>query len=127
MTVRGRVIASSPLDSGAHGCQAAARNFAVRPGGAVVVSSPRDHPVATGRLGPGVPDKIGDCVLPFTVQGVPADEAMYWLTVGDRPAQGYSRGSLDGPITVDLFSSSPARTNVEPTSMVVPDDFVAVR
>lgn len=103
ISLTGRVIVSSSLSHGRHGCQAASSDLGVRDGGPVEVSSPKGSRIATGRLGRGVGDQLGECVLQFTVGRVPAGFRTYWISVGNQPAQRFPRASLDHPLTVDIF------------------------
>lgn len=77
-------------------CVGQGEHAAVRPGATVRVQSRDGEHLADGRLGDPVRDAdLDTCTYPIVVDGVPLDEQVYVVSVGEWGAD-YTRNQLEG-------------------------------
>ncbi|MFE4501722.1 hypothetical protein ACFRFQ_17865 [Rhodococcus sp. NPDC056743] len=73
----------------------------IRPGAEVKVTDEAGKTLATGRLEGGETSN-GECVLPFTVSGVPAGSTFYQVEISHRGGLTYSEAEAREPLAFSL-------------------------
>lgn len=76
----------------------------IRPGAQVIVTDGASKTLAVGQLDFGEPNKAGDCVWPFAIDGVPGGLDFYGFEVTHRGRVQYPAAQVAQPLILTLGS-----------------------